>query len=117
MEEITLYQTNQANPVNLPLKISLHLSRPEWQQFLSIVLKEAVAAERIEEKYMRCLLYPLLKQVYMKLHNKLHSLKAENNLLTLTPPEASVLNTALLELNSENYLIIRIIGLIDQKLT
>ena len=117
MEEITLYQTNPANPVNLPLKVSMHLSRQEWQQFLGIVLKEAVAAERIEEKYMRCLLYPLLKQVYMKLHNKLHSLKPTNNRINLTLPEASVLNTALLELNSDNYLIIQITGLIDQKLT
>lgn len=117
MEDITLYQTNQVDPVNLPLKVSLHLSREEWQQFISIVLQEAVAAERIKEKYMRCLLYPLLKQVYIKLHNKLHSLKISNNLLTLTLPEASVLNSALLELDSNNYLVISIINTIDQKLT
>jgi len=120
MEDITLYQTNavsQANPVNLPDKIALRLSRQEWQQLLAIVLKEAVNAERIDDKYMRCLLYPLLKQVYMKLHNKLHSLKQVNNRFNLTLPEASVLCTALLELNSDNYLIIQITGLIDQKLT
>lgn len=117
MESITLYQTPQAAPVNLPDKIALHLSRQEWQQFLAIVLREAVAAERIEEKYMRCLLYPLLKQVYMKLHNKLHSLKPTNNRINLTLPEASVLNTALLELSTDNYLVIQITSLIDQKLT
>ena len=116
MEGITLYQT-ETEPANLPDKIALHLSRSEWQQFLAIVLKEAVAAEHIEEKYMRCLLYPLLKQVYMKLHNKIHSLKPTNNRLNLTLPEASVLNSALLELNSNNYLVISIINTIDQKLT
>jgi hypothetical protein len=103
--------------IQLPAKIALHLSRHEWQQLTAIVLKESISAQRITDKYMRCLIYPMLKEVYKKLHNKLHSLKENRNALNLTLPEASVLNTALLELDSENYLIIEIIGIIDQKLT
>lgn len=117
MSEITLFKFNDPDPVNLPDKIALHLSRDEWRQFLSIVLEQAVAAQQIKDKYMRALIAPLLKTVYMKLHNKSHSLKPADNRLNLTLPEASVLNTALLELNSENYLVIQIIGIIDQKLT
>jgi len=117
MSNITVYQTNDPDPVNLPDKIALHLSREEWRQFLAIVLDQAVSAQHIKDKYMRGLIAPLLKTVYMKLHNKSHSLKVLDNRLNLTLPEASVLNTALLELNSENYLLVQIIGIIDQKLT
>ena len=98
-------------------KISLHLTRREWVELTGIVLTESDSAMRIEDKYMKAILYYLLRQVYMKLHNKLHSLKEKKNLLSLTLPEASVLNTALLELNSDNYLVIEITGIIDQKLT
>ena len=97
--------------------ITLHLSRSEWQQLTALVLNESSYAEKIEDKYMKALLYPMLKQVYIKLHNKLHSLNERKNSLRLTLPEASVLGSALLDLESESYLVLQITGLIDQKLT
>ena len=98
-------------------KISLHLTKTEWQHLAAWLLTESTYAERIEDKYMKALLYPLLKQVYIKLHNKLHSLQQSKNRLNLTHPEASVLATTLLESYSDNYLSVSITGIIDQKLT
>ena len=98
-------------------KITLHLTRPEWQQLAAWMLTESTHAEKIEDKYMRAILYPLLKAVYIKLHNKLHSLDLAKNRLNLSLPEASVLATTLLEIDSNSYLVIQITGLIDQKLT
>ena len=98
-------------------KLTLLLTRSEWQQLAAWMLTESTHAERIDDKYMRALLYPLLKQVYVKLHNKLHSLHQDKNRLNLTLPEASVLATTLLEIDSNSYLVIQITGIIDQKLT
>jgi len=98
-------------------KITLHLTRDEWQHLAAMVLAVSTSAWKIEDKYMKALLYPLLKQVYVKLHNKMHSLKLAKNPLPLTLPEASVLNGALLELNSNSYLVVQITACIDQKLT
>ncbi|MEI6061723.1 MAG: hypothetical protein WCR72_13515 [Bacteroidota bacterium] len=98
-------------------KLTLLLTRTEWQQLAAWMLTESTHAEKIDDKYMRALLYPLLKQVYVKLHNKLHSLQQAKNRLNLTLPEASVLATTLLEIDSNSYLVIQITGIIDQKLT
>ncbi|MDO9255430.1 MAG: hypothetical protein Q7U54_07960 [Bacteroidales bacterium] len=98
-------------------KITLHLTKSEWQQLAATVLTESANSEHIEDKYMKAILSPLLKQVYVKLHNKLHSLDWAKNRLNLTLPEASVLGSALLELNSNSYIITSITGIIDQKLT
>ncbi len=117
MEQLTPYQTSRAAAATLPERISLHLTNEEWRQLTALILDESHTALNIADKYMRALLFPLLKQVYIKLHNKLHSLKISNNTLTLTLPEASVLNTTLVELNSQAYLVVQIIAYIDQKLT
>lgn len=119
--DLMINQTNhpatlQADTM-LPAGIKITLNRQDWTQLTAIVLKETVNAQGISDKYMRAILYPLLKQVYVKLHNKLHSLKSEKNSITLSVPEASVLNSALLELDTENYLVIQIISIIDKKLT
>lgn len=115
MEGLIKYHATQ--PVAMPDKVTLHLSRAEWKALADTVLTESSNVQHLEDKYIRALLYPLLKQVYVKLHNKLHSLKEVKNALNLTLPEASVLGTALLELNTDNYLAVSIIGTIDQKLT
>ena len=101
----------------MPDKIAINLTDSEWRMLTTHVLGESEQAWKIQDKYMKALLYPLLRAVYIKLHNKLHSLKISKNTLTLTLPEASVLSSALLELNSDNYLIVSITGYIDQKLT
>lgn len=98
-------------------KLTLHLSPFEWKQLTATVLEQSGEVRNTEDKYMKAILFHTLLQVYVKLHNKLHSLMPENNRLNLTYPEASVLNLTLLELNSDNYMIINITGLIDQKLT
>jgi len=66
---------------------------------------------------MKALMYPLLKQVYIKLHNKLHSLREAKNRLSLTLPEASITATTLQALDEIHYLQVDIVGFIDQKLT
>ena len=98
-------------------KITIHLTYSEWQMLASIVCSESIFASEIEDKYMKAILYPLLKQVYVKLHNKLHSLTVKKNTLSLTLPEASALGLALLESNNTSYLITQVTSLIDQKLT
>jgi hypothetical protein len=98
-------------------KITIHLTKSEWQNLAAWLLTESTHAERIEDKYMKALLYPLLKQVYVKRHNRLHSLQHTKNRLNLTLPEASVLATTLLESYSDHYLCVSITGIIDQKLT
>ena len=108
---------NQEQEAPLLPSIKLVLDRQDWTQLTALVLKETVNAQNIGDKYMKAILHPLLKQIYVKLHNKLHSLKGERNNLSLSLPEASVLNSALLELNTTNYLVISIINTIDQKLT
>ncbi|MFZ4545946.1 MAG: hypothetical protein ACOYN4_00845 [Bacteroidales bacterium] len=98
-------------------KITLHLSYSEWQMLAAIVCSESIFASEIEDKYMKAILYPLLKQVYVKLHNKLHSLNVKKNSLNLTLPEASALGLTLLESSVTSYLITHVTSLIDQKLT
>lgn len=98
-------------------KIALQLSPNEWRKLTAIVLQQSDEVRRSADKYMRAVLYYTLLQVYVKLHNRLHSLKPERNRLNLTYPEASVLAMTLLELNSHDYSIIYITSQIDQKLT
>ena len=98
-------------------KLTLHLNRSEWTQLTATVLEQSSEVRNAEDKYMKAILFYTLLQVYVKLHNKLHSLQPVNNRLNLTYPEASVLAMTLLELNSDNYMIVNITGLIDQKLT
>ena len=98
-------------------KITLQLTKNEWQHLAAWLLTESTHAEHINDKYMKALLYPLLKQVYIKLHNRLHSLRHDKNRLNLTLPEASVLATTLMEGYFDNYLAVSITGIIDQKLT
>jgi len=98
-------------------KITLHLTKTEWQNMAAWLLTESTHAAVIDDKYKRALVYPLLKQVYIKLHNRLHSLKERKNTLSLTLPEASIMAGKLLEFYSDHYLSVSITGLIDQKLT
>ncbi len=98
-------------------KITLHLTPFEWRQLAATVLEQSSEVRNTSDKFMKAILFHTLLQVYVKLHNKLHSLQPENNRLNLTYPEASVLALTLLEINSEDYLIINITGKIDQKLT
>lgn len=116
MEEITLYEETEFAPSpTQPIKIDL--TRGDWMGLMRQVYSLNRDAYRIKDKYMKALICPLLMSVYVRMHNKQHSLRPKGNKLSLSHPEASVLNTALLELNSESYLIVRIIGIIDQKLT
>ena len=98
-------------------KITLQLSPFEWKKLTATVLDQSDEVRRTEDKYMKAILFHTLLQVYVKLHNKLHSLQPERNRLNLTYPEASVLAMTLLELNSDDYLIVSVTGQIDQKLT
>lgn len=96
-------------------KITIKLDGAEWVELTNMVLRDSTDMEATTtDKYMRAILLTLLKQVYVKLHNKLHSLKAKNN-LTLTPAEAA---TLVLSLEGRyDYMSISITGQIDQKLT
>ena len=119
-EGVTFYQPNQGNQslqVYTLNKVSLQLDREEWKQLMKIVIDQCDQAQHITDKYMKAILLPVLKQIYKNMVVKLHNLKERKNNLNLSLPEASVLVTALLELNSESYLVIEIIRIIDQKLT
>lgn len=119
MEDLVRYENRQLAIVTTPLpdKVTLELTRGEWQELTNKVNWEHTDACKIPNKYKRAIVLPLIKAVFVKLHNKLHSLKDNKNKLNLTLPEASVLATALLKLGTENYLTVTIIGVIDQKLT
>jgi DNA-binding CsgD family transcriptional regulator len=117
VQQPEIQQTPIRQGAPLPEKITISLTGDEWRMLTTCVLGESENAWKIQDKYMKALLYPLLRAVYIKLHNKLHSLKVSKNTLNLSLPEASVLASALLELNSDNYLIVTITGYIDQKLT
>lgn len=97
-------------------RIKINLNASEWQELTSI-LQSTTLEKGSRIKYMEAIFYPLLKQVFIKLHNKLHSLKERKNTLSLTLPEASVLGMSLLERNDNSYLIVQITSEIDQKLT
>lgn len=95
-------------------KITLHLSKTEWAQLTTIVLENSNITD--PDKYMLAILRDTLLQVYVKLHNKLHSLKDKNR-INLTRPEAAVLSLTLQELPGENYLVIGILAEIDKQIT
>ena len=100
-------------------KVKLKLNGDEWRELAGLVL--GICATRRDsrgsDKYMEAIFDPLLKQVYVKLHNKLHSLQERKNVLTLSFPEAGVLGLLLGKVDSENYLIYEIVGVIDQKIS
>jgi len=98
-------------------KLTIHLNKSEWTQLTAAVLEQSGEVRNTEDKYLKAILFHTLLQVYVKLHNKLHSLHSESNRLNLTYPEASVLAMTLLEMNSDNYMIVNLTSFIDQKLT
>lgn len=98
-------------------KITLKLTNKDWLQLTAIVLKASGAAEYIPDKYLKAICANLLKAVYIKLHNKMHSLKPKNNSLSLTLPEAANLAGTLGETDTVNVLVVEIIGIIDRSLT
>lgn len=73
-------------------KISIKLTRKEWIGLTAIVLRESNQVKLIEDRYFKAMLEPLLREVYKKLHNKLHSLKEAKNALILSIPEAASFN-------------------------
>ena len=98
-------------------KITLKLTSKDWLQLTALVLAGSASAQKSDDKYMRAILHPTLRQVYIKLHNRMHSLKAAKNSLNLTLPEAATLSLALQERDSLDVLIVGIVNEIDQKLT
>lgn len=97
-------------------KITLKLTNKDWLQLTGIVLALSTSSGDIEDKYLRAMRHTLLRQVYIKLHNRMHSLKP-NNSLRLTIPEASALVQGLQEESGNGLLVIEVISAIDRKLT
>lgn len=95
-------------------KISLKLTSKDWMQLTAIVLK--MCNQPDGDKYERAMIGGLTRQVYIKLHNKLHSLKPKNS-LSLTVPEAAALGIGLVEMDTLNIVVVQALNLIDAKLT
>lgn len=117
MNDLITYNPDYEITLTTPIKVEL--TKAEWELLTQKIYFINRDAFRIKDKYMKALICPLLISVYVRMHNKKHSLKPKGNKLSLSHPEASVLATALLEANSEgiNYLVTRVTGIIDQKLT
>lgn len=94
-------------------KIRLKIDKATWQLLTGLILQ---FPDQSDDKYHKAIHSTLLKQIYIKLHNKLHSLNKLNN-LSLTYAEAAVLVIFLNKFDDCNAEIINIIGIIDQKLT
>jgi hypothetical protein len=106
-------------------KITIPLTRTEWQRFTAILLEQSedCAPKRIghlnyKERYSLAMRNDLLKCAYIKLHNKLHSLKDDKNNLNLTVSEAAAVGLFFQETDIKYSFTayIKIIGIIDQKL-
>jgi len=106
-------------------RITIPLSRMEWQQLTSLLLalSEDCAPKLIghlnyKDRYLLAMRNDLLKCVYIKLHNKLHSLKVDKNILNITVPEAATLGLWLQEncINFSSFAFINMIEIIDKKL-
>jgi len=102
--------------------IKIKLTRKEWVGLTSLVLAESSKLKVLEDRYFRALLEHLLRQVYMRLHNKLHSLKEAKNALNLTISEAAAFNMVFADEEYEapntyaTAIITSITSQIDQKL-
>ncbi len=103
-------------------KISIKLTRNEWTSLTILVLRESAKLKVIEDRYFRALVEHLFLQVYIRLHNKMHSLKEVKNGLILTIPEAAAFNMVFAdeEYQAPNYFALAILtnitGQIDKKL-
>jgi hypothetical protein len=73
-------------------RISIKLTRKEWTGLTGLVLSESANMKNIDDRYYRALMEHLLRTVYVKLHNKLHSLKESKNALSLNQSEAAAFN-------------------------
>lgn len=99
-------------------KITIKLSNQEWQMLTSYILcNYSYVAGDFSLKYYNRMRHSLMKQVYIKLHNKLHSLKLKNNNLNLTHPESCALSLCLQEKKEKSYLDYLIISEIDVKIS
>lgn len=106
-------------------KIKIKLNNSEWIMLAAIVLRASVDQNenKEEDKYTRVMMHELMRQIYAKLHNRMHSLKSKKvNGLSLTLPEAAAFNTAFAF--GEAFLhplalaiVTEVVGIIDQKLT
>jgi hypothetical protein len=98
-------------------KITLKFTNKEWLQLTGIVFKVSQDNDFTDDKYTKAIYSNLLKAVYIKLHNKMHSLKPKNNNLIMSVPEAACLATALNGYGTVNVLLVDIIGKVDRLLT
>ncbi len=107
------------------MKITIPLTRIEWMQLTRELFNrsEACAPKRIghlnfKDRYLLAMRNDLLKCVYIKLHNKLHSLRDNKNNLNLTVPESAALGLWMQEIDFKYYQVsyLRIIEIIDKKL-
>ena len=103
-------------------KISIKLTRKEWTGLTALVLAESSKLKSLEDRYYRALVEHLLKQTYIRLHNKLHSLNESKNTLTITLPEAAAFNMVFADEDYQasnsfsNAIIVSITSHIDKKL-
>lgn len=103
-------------------KIRIVLTRKEWVGLTALVLAESSSIKSLDDRYFRALLWNLLWKVYIRLHDRLHSLKEAKNALNLTMSEAAAFNYVFAD---EDYIapnpfataiLTDIISQIDQKL-
>ncbi len=76
-------------------KISIKLTRKEWTGLAALVLAESSKFKEMthpDDRYYKALFEALLREVYIKLHNKLHSLREAKNSLNLTISEGAAFN-------------------------
>jgi disulfide bond formation protein DsbB len=105
-------------------KIKIKLNRDEWITLTALVLQASAnkASFELLGKNLCAMNIHLIKDVYIKLHNRMHSLKPKKvNLLSLTVPEAAAFNVYFqshFQFSGLSLAIVtEITGLIDQKLT
>lgn len=104
------------------MNIIIPLSRLEWRMITNDVLIGCIDCKHkrignipYSERLEMYIHNELMRSVYIKLHNKLHSLKDKNK-LQLTIPEAAVFGLWLQKSVFEHSFDIPIIKIIDQKL-
>lgn len=104
-------------------KIKMKLNQSEWLTLTSLVLKSCGDQKGWPMKWLRVMNNELLRQVYMKLHNRMHSLKSKRvNSLSLSIPEAAAF-IVYFSTHTDYYegqalaIVTEMITIIDQKLT
>lgn len=96
-------------------KVKLKLNRTDWQWLAGFVLAWKWELSECGREH-HAIYTGLQKAVYVKLHNKLHSLNERRNQLNLSFAEAALLSLLLQFSGTMDYRATDIITTIDQKL-